>query len=199
MEYLDLLSANVAKLSERDRVFAQSLLDQARTRGLSSKQAEWVRKLALRTEAKVAPKCDGLAPIVALLTKASQTLKYPKIALQAGDLELRLSLASARSRNPGAVHVTSTDKAFEERAYYGRIGADGCFVAGRDLEPATQTAIGAALRAIADDPAAAAQAYGKRTGHCCFCCRPLTDARSVHVGYGPVCAEKYGLPWDAGA
>jgi hypothetical protein len=23
----------------------------------------------------------------------------------------------------------------------------------------------------------------------------LNDARSIAVGYGPVCAEKFGLPW----
>ena len=29
---------------------------------------------------------------------------------------------------------------------------------------------------------------------CCFCGRPLTDASSRQFGWGPTCAEKYGLP-----
>jgi hypothetical protein len=37
--------------------------------------------------------------------------------------------------------------------------------------------------------------YGKLTGHCIACCRALTDDRSVTVGYGPVCANRYGWPW----
>ena len=30
---------------------------------------------------------------------------------------------------------------------------------------------------------------------CCFCRLPLSDDRSEKAGYGPRCAEKYGLPW----
>lgn len=40
--------------------------------------------------------------------------------------------------------------------------------------------------------------FGKLTNTCIFCGRHLTDdreGRSVEVGYGPVCAEKHGLPW----
>lgn len=34
-----------------------------------------------------------------------------------------------------------------------------------------------------------------RYGICLFCQRMLEDARSVYHNYGPVCAERYGLPW----
>lgn len=37
--------------------------------------------------------------------------------------------------------------------------------------------------------------FGKLWGSCVFCSRLLTDERSVAVGYGPICAEKNGLPW----
>lgn len=43
-------------------------------------------------------------------------------------------------------------------------------------------------------PEQAAQ-FGKLYGICCFCSRTLTDERSIGVGYGPRCAERYGLPW----
>ena len=39
---------------------------------------------------------------------------------------------------------------------------------------------------------------GFSTHHCMFCSRKLTDEgenRSVDVGYGPVCAKRYNLPW----
>lgn len=37
--------------------------------------------------------------------------------------------------------------------------------------------------------------YGRNTGNCCFCARELTTGESVAMGYGPICADKYGLPW----
>ena len=46
--------------------------------------------------------------------------------------------------------------------------------------------------------AAEAAAFGHQHENCVFCSRSLTDdkdGRSVQVGYGPICASKYGLPW----
>lgn len=37
--------------------------------------------------------------------------------------------------------------------------------------------------------------FGQVTGICVFCSRKLTDERSITVGYGPVCADREGLPW----
>lgn len=45
------------------------------------------------------------------------------------------------------------------------------------------------------DPIRSAQSYAELTGDCCFCGRFLTDPRSVTVGYGPVCADRFALPW----
>jgi len=40
-----------------------------------------------------------------------------------------------------------------------------------------------------------AAAFGQTSSFCCYCARHLEDGRSVEVGYGPVCAKKYNLPW----
>lgn len=40
-----------------------------------------------------------------------------------------------------------------------------------------------------------AKEFGVLTGTCVFCARELTDERSIEAGYGPVCADKNGLPW----
>lgn len=43
-----------------------------------------------------------------------------------------------------------------------------------------------------------AASFGHEHDRCVFCFLPLSDDgpdRSVHVGYGPVCAKKYHLPW----
>jgi len=47
------------------------------------------------------------------------------------------------------------------------------------------------MRATAEQAAKFGHTY-----HCCvYCSRGLTDSRSETVGYGPRCAENYGLPW----
>lgn len=40
-----------------------------------------------------------------------------------------------------------------------------------------------------------AKAFGDSTHHCVFCHKGLTTKESKAVGYGPVCADNYGLPW----
>ncbi|MBZ0090022.1 MAG: DUF6011 domain-containing protein, partial [Thermoanaerobaculia bacterium] len=51
------------------------------------------------------------------------------------------------------------------------------------------------LGAFDRDPVDVAASYGRETGECCFCQRPLTDPRSVRAGYGRTCAKSNGLPW----
>lgn len=50
---------------------------------------------------------------------------------------------------------------------------------------------------IAKDPVKAAFEYAKLAGLCSFCGKELTDAGSVEVGYGPLCAKHWGLPHRA--
>jgi hypothetical protein len=79
------------------------------------------------------------------------------------------------------------------KLYYGKI-QNGVF-ASSHLCPA---GVFEALQDFAQNPLEAAKLYGTLTGNCCFCGRELTDnkaGRSVEVGYGPICAEKWGLPW----
>lgn len=37
--------------------------------------------------------------------------------------------------------------------------------------------------------------FGYANSRCVFCARNLSTAESTAVGYGPVCADNYGLPW----
>ena len=47
------------------------------------------------------------------------------------------------------------------------------------------------LTAIAADPLAAMKAYGKLTSTCGACGRKLEDAKSIELGIGPICLEKF--------
>lgn len=53
----------------------------------------------------------------------------------------------------------------------------------------------ALLKQFSEEPEMTAVAHGKLTGCCCFCSLPLSDARSLHQGYGPICAAHYHIPW----
>lgn len=48
------------------------------------------------------------------------------------------------------------------------------------------------LMTIAANPALASAAYGKLTGTCGICGRPLENAESVERGIGPICAGRMG-------
>lgn len=208
-------------LSQRDQSFANSLIGQAAHSPLSTRekgQLWWVKELTRRgqeiqasrapaqatvaTAAPFAPQPQASAPqeravafsnLAALFAKAG---KHAVIVLrtQAG-ADFRLSVAGERSQNPGHINVTDTSRSFENRVWFGRITPVGGWVASRRVDGAQLKAVEAALAEFEADPAKAAAEYGHATGSCCFCSRELTDERSVTVGYGPVCAERYGLPW----
>jgi hypothetical protein len=188
---LEALRDNLGRLDERDRGFAQSLLEQAAGRGLSAKQMPWVDRLVMR--ATTPPEQIGdVGGVLAFLVRAG---KRPRVTLGKDELKIRLSISGAQSQWPGTVAVTSTDKGFGYRKFYGRITPQGKFIPGRDLTLDNLGVILELLRALADDPAGTASAYGQTTGECCFCGLELTDDRSKEVGYGPSCAKRFGLPW----
>lgn len=192
------LREHLSKLSVSDQEFAQSLIHQAATRGLSPKQNVWVDKLV--TRAKAPPRNAvqvNVMPLVDFLADAN--LKRPAMLLQAGDRNIRLSIAGPGSRAPGYVVVTSPERSFSERTFFGRISPEGRFEPALILEEGAMTAIVAALQAMAADPAGTAAKFGKVQGQCCFCSIPLTDERSLHVGYGKICARKFNLPYGTTA
>src|SRR4051794_10157010 len=160
---LEALRDNLGRLDERDRGFAQSLLDRAAGRGLSSKQLPWVDKLVLRATTP-AESIGDVGGVLDLLRRAGKRLR---VTLQAGDLQIRLAISGEQSAWPGTVAITSTDKGLGYRKFYGRIGLDGTLSPGRDASPENLPGIVALLRTLVSDPAGTASAYGKATGECC--------------------------------
>lgn len=137
------------------------------------------------TPAPTAVVGEAIALVRFLEAAKARGLKYPKVRFLApGGGELRLSVAGPTSKYPGSVQVVVRD------AWVGRIDAQGVVTRGI----AVDELLLAALRHIAENPAAAAAAYGALMGRCTFCNLALTDEGSVEVGYGPICAQRYGLP-----
>lgn len=114
-------------------------------------------------------------------------LKWPKV---------RMDEVVFRGRNDGSVDVTSSWKEWNDRFnrdaphWYGRIEADGTVRFGKGWNSVKDV-----VAEFNSDPEGVARAYGKRTGNCCFCSRELETKESLAVGYGPICADKFGLPW----
>jgi|SRR5215472_105827 len=198
------LSLVLIGLSERDRGFAASLADQFQARGfLSDKQVYWVKELTRRgqssqssrqiSQPSQAPAAPSFGRIVELFAKAGP--RAVVVFRTADGTDFRLSVAGERSQQPGSINVTDTERGYENRTWFGRITTQGAWQPSRKLDTRTVQAVEAALAAFNADPAKAAAEYGHMVGSCCFCSRELTDERSVHVGYGPICAERWGLPW----
>ena len=193
-------------LDERGREFADSLIRQfndPKKAGLSDKQIYWVGALILRARGEQPIPAGGtnvgsVKGIVDLLDRATKHLKHPAILARANEMNLRLNIAGDHARVPGSINVTTVGS-FDNRDWLGRITREGDYQPSGRVDPASQTAIAAALTALATDPAQAAKEYGKLTGHCCFCGLPLTDPQSTDRGYGPVCATHWGLPWGGRA
>jgi hypothetical protein len=129
-----------------------------------------------------------LSALIAMFDRARQHLRFPKVVLDG----VRVSVAGPRAKQPGSLTLTAPEKnADGERPWLGRVTIAGEFQPSRDADPA----IGDKLRALAADPVGVAAEHGRLHGACCFCNRPLRDERSTAVGYGPDCADNFGLPW----
>jgi uncharacterized Zn finger protein (UPF0148 family) len=158
-------------LTERQEAAVRSATEKSLAR-----QAQWAAERAERDANKADVEIDRIA--VAFATAKASGLKFPKLRLD----DFTFSLASAAGRNAGAIYVKQDD------LYLGKI-ADGKFTRSRDCDAATETRI----VAVCADPAAAATAYGKRTGQCSCCGRELTNEESIARAIGPICASKWGL------
>ena len=110
-------------------------------------------------------------------------LKAPKLRVLDADGRAELTLGlTVVGHNPGSVSVKRNG------SYIGLIRQDG------GTRGAITPELAAHLQAVAADPAAAAKRYAVLMCRCSFCGLALTDAGSVEVGYGPVCAKHWGLP-----
>jgi len=191
-----------ACLSDNRKQFALSLYNQWKFRALSTTQMWWVHKIVLEAESAAARPQQQAAPlgadfqkVIDLFDHAKSALRRPKIRFALPDIgEVRLTVSGSQSRYPGTINVTDNGP-FGNNVWYGRVTKEGGFAANprcsaRDIELVTRF-----LRLLGKNPALLAATYGRQTGNCCFCGLELTDPRSVYVGYGPICAEHYSLPW----
>jgi hypothetical protein len=181
-------------------VFGRDLASRNR---LSAAQLYWLHKIALETKTPK-PKASrtvtvgSLSGLVEFLKKAKEHLKYPRIRLAVPQVNGTLVTVNLSLTKVGDIKLTDGDLyVWNERfgreipKYYGTVSAEGEFRPyGKQPEGMVTM-----LEAMAENPVQTSKEYGRLTGRCCFCGLKLEDERSTEVGYGPVCADHYELPW----
>lgn len=168
--------------------FAESLAERAL--GCTPRQMAWVHKIVVDNPKEyIETERAKLGRITLLFMSARMSkIKWPVVRVVLdGFPPLRLSMAGPNARCPDSINITGVDK---PRPRYGRIHTNGA----AELRNAPDGVL-EVLRIFNKDPIAYATDYGRKTGHCCFCGHILETAESISVGYGPICAEHYGLPW----
>jgi hypothetical protein len=103
---------------------------------------------------------------------------------------VKFRLAAQTSKYNGCVLVTSGG-GYSYNKFFGRITPHGEWVPTKSATPE----IVEFVKNFAKEPHKLGSAYGLATFNCCFCAHDITTVDSKAMGYGPVCAEKYGLPW----
>ena len=182
------------------KAFAHSLIRAIeRIEGPSDKQAAWAHKVAVdmitpkRNEAQrsAALPDEALRPVLAMLQRAAEAQKrLPLIKLTATDDAGAAQPVVIKLRKAGGATVTD-GRPYGDNTLFGFISDSG------DYRPtrANSAEVESILCELAADPSKVAGQHGVATGDCCFCRRALTDKRSRSVGYGPVCADRFGVPY----
>jgi hypothetical protein len=167
--------------------FTPAALNQM-NQGTISELIDQLKAAPRRAQPAAASVVLDFAPMIRIFRHAAEHLKYPKVRLQTPNgTVIILSLAGPRSRHAGGIYVKG-EGTYPDAPYYGCIASDGSHAISN---PQVLTL----LQRFSADPAGVASEYGRLHGRCCFCNLPLNDERSTAVGYGPVCADHYNLPW----
>lgn len=163
--------------------FAASLAAQLGERGwlTPNQQAALSNKVAAQ---RAAPTVNVVEIEARFNVARERGVKKPAMRLDV----FTFKFAGEEGRNAGGIYVTR--KEGEESVYLGKV------LGGRFLKVGDCTEEEASrIVAVAANPDEAARAYGMRTGCCSICGRELTAEESIDSFVGPICAERFGLPW----
>lgn len=131
--------------------------------------------------------------ILDLFAKAKESkLKRPSIRFDVDGQTVQFHVAGPASKYVGQI-IVSDGGPFGASKFFGAIDGTGVWTQSKYIT----SQIASIVSGFNTDPKGFAAAYGKKSGQCCFCHKVLLTAESLHVGYGPVCADKFGLPWGA--
>ena len=193
-----LVFRNAGMVPKADDNFVFSLISQFDEKGyLTGPQQKWVFKLmhkfmGIEETPVTLANTGGISydKLFDMFDKAGMKLKKPKMFFKVNGLNLKLYPGKATdsinvcTQNPykSIGWIKRGSAQFNRSKYY------------KDNE-AFIGLILPFMELLAKNPESTAVRYGKLANSCCYCNLTLTDPKSVTAGYGPKCAENYGLPW----
>lgn len=185
-------------VDQKDKHFVTSLLTQYKNKGqLSVKQWPWIEKMMIRAmgvdELSVEPETVDLspAPLFTLFAHVKEKLKSPSLVfvlLRKNDQHKEIKIYPKGS-NLNVVW------AHQYPGYLGTIYPSGKLTFTKYADEKTQSHLTNLLKEICTNPQKAVASHGKLMNKCCFCNKTLTDPTSVKLGYGPVCAHNWHMPY----
>jgi len=185
-------------MTPRDKQFARDLLDQfERDLQLSPKQWYWAQMLTQRY-AKAEPLYGSFNAILVMFRLAqSHGLKRPRVRLLSDDANEPIYFELWF--RPGEQDERQVEIMIGGWQGHGKRRFGGTILGDRILPFRDRLTVGIrnTIQALALDPLGTAQAMAKRLSACMYCGQRLSDDESKARGYGPICAEHYGLPWGA--
>ncbi len=125
--------------------------------------------------------------LFALFNRAAEFLRYPAINMVSKDgHKIRIYRAT---KGYIAIKV--------DGEYVGKLVSDDKNIILYDSPLFNHNELMSELEAFMEQPISESALRGKEYGRCCFCNRELDNEGSIQHGYGPICAEKWGLPWSS--
>ena len=122
-----------------------------------------------------------------LFNRAAETLRYPAINFISKDShKIRIYRATK-----GYIAIKLNGE------YIGKLPAADKNIILHDSPLFNHNGLMNEIDTVLSSPIAESALRGKEYGRCCFCNRELDNEGSIQHGYGPICAEKWGLPWSS--
>jgi hypothetical protein len=152
------------------------------------KIAEDVRQLSDKPKAIKVRSSDASNILASLAEARAKGIKKPILRFQrANGVEIQLKYMSV-GKNAGGAWVTMNDDLI------GKIDDSGVFTfTGRSYTNQLIDEVFDVIESAHNDIEGALRSYGKMTSRCGCCGIPLTNKKSIELGIGPICLDKFGL------
>jgi len=169
---------------------------------LNVMMADARRRLAAKRPAAAAESAPSAVAARAVLANVPDG-RY-RVTLADGEhLAIRINLAKADSKLAGSRFI-STRTGDDEWSTFADVTPAGTLRVWRSAQGALRGRIQDAVKVLdqaenQDGWLVAGLAFAQEGSQCFVCGRDLDTPESLTAGYGPVCADKLGLPWGAKA
>lgn len=201
---MDYLSKHLINLtSENDQDFARSLIAGWKRFGtLTDRQLPYAAKLwarALDAESGTGRKVTAeeqlhesinCKKIADMLSAASKRIQEPKLRFYLGDgSHILMRISRYKAAHVAFILVPANGSGVTYLGN-GNMTSGACYF--NDKVTPQELMI---IKSICEEPKEVLIANGRAVVRCCFCSIALSTNESRYTGYGPICAEKWGLPW----